>query len=86
MFKTALLGSTGKDLSQALVIIKPQRRIYVDNSGSEDIELPEGLMVAGFGKGKLKFKEQEPGANPDTHLAFEPASCERSFWATRSGQ
>jgi hypothetical protein len=75
LFKTGLLGGLGRDFSQVLLIIKPQHRIYIVNTGSQEVELPEGLMVAGFGKGKFKFKEQEPDANPETHIPFELTNC-----------
>jgi hypothetical protein len=75
LYKTPLLSGIGRDLSSGSLIIKPQHRIYIVNTGDQAIELPEGLMVAGFGKGKFKFKEQEPDANPETHIAFELTNC-----------
>jgi hypothetical protein len=32
-------------------------------------------MVAGFGAGTFKFKEQEPDVNPETHIPFELTNC-----------
>lgn len=74
MFKASLLGGIGKDLSKVHVVIKPQHRIYIVNQGEDVVELQEGFMVAGFGKGKFKFQDKEPQANPAMHIPYELSS------------
>lgn len=74
MFKVSLLGGIGRDLSKVQLVIKPQHRIYIVNQGGDVVELQEGFMVAGFGKGKFKFQDKEPDANPATHIPYELSS------------
>jgi hypothetical protein len=56
LFKTSLLGGLGRDFSRVLVIIKPQHQIYIVNTKSQTVELPEGLVVAGCGNGKVQVQ------------------------------
>jgi len=74
VFKTSLLGGIGRDLSKVQLVIRPQHRIYIVNTGEDAVELQEGFMVAGFGKGKFKFQDKEPDANPATHIPYELSS------------
>lgn len=43
--------------------IKLQNKIYVMNTGSAEVTLKRGLVLAGFGKGKFKLRD---GEDPDT--------------------
>jgi hypothetical protein len=70
LFCTPLVSSIGKDYSQVVLVVKPQHRIYIVNKGTKEVDLPEGTLIAGFGKGKFKFREKEPDANPETHIPF----------------
>ena len=70
LFRTPLVSSIGKDYSDVFLVVKPQHRIYILNKGTKDVDLPEGTLIAGFGKGKFKFREKEPDANPETHIPF----------------
>ena len=74
MFRTALVGGLGRDLSKVHLVIKPKHRIYIVNEGVDNVELAKGFMLAGFGKGKFKFQEKEPTANPVTHIPYELSS------------
>jgi hypothetical protein len=76
LFKTPLVSGIGKDYSQVFLVVKPQHRIYIVNKSDGEVELLEGMLVAGFGKGRFKFKEQEPDANPETHVPFLLADSE----------
>lgn len=78
LFRTNLVGS--KDLMNVFLVIKPNHRIYLLNTGKKDVELAEGWLVAGFGKGKFKYQEKEPDANPDTHILHHLANWETKVY------
>ena len=48
--------------------IKPGHRVYIGDRPTRAVELQAGFLLVGFGKGTFKFKEEEPDANPETHI------------------
>ena len=78
LFRTTLMN--GKELPEVSLVVKPGHRIYIVNKGATIAELTDGLIVAGFGKGKFKFKESEPDANPATHIAFHLTNSENKIF------
>ena len=78
LFRTTLMN--GKALPEVSLVVKPGHRIYIVNKGATIAELTDGHIVAGFGKGKFKFKDSEPDANPATHIAFHLTNSENKIF------
>jgi hypothetical protein len=74
LFCTQILG--GKSYVDVFLVIKPSHRIYIVNRSTKPVELPDGFLLAGFGKGTFKFLSKEPDANPDTHIALSLAGSD----------
>jgi hypothetical protein len=68
LFCTPILG--GKACADVFLVIKPGHRIYIVNRSARVVELQEGFLLVGFGRGSFKFKAKEPDANPETHIAL----------------
>jgi hypothetical protein len=68
LFCTQILG--GKSYVDVFLVIKPSHHIYIVDRSTKPVELPDGFLLAGFGKGSLKFLSKEPDANPDTHITL----------------
>jgi hypothetical protein len=68
LFCTQVLG--GKPFADVFLVIKPGHHIYVVNRPPVSVELPEGFVLVGFGRGLFKFRSKEPDANPETHISL----------------